>query len=30
MPPTTQWDWARVGPSFYELEKLGDLVFLEK
>jgi predicted TIM-barrel fold metal-dependent hydrolase len=24
---TTQWDWARVGPSFHEYEKFGTLVF---
>lgn len=24
---TTQWDWARVGPSFHEYQKFGDLVF---
>jgi hypothetical protein len=23
----TQWDWARVGPSFHEYEKYGELVF---
>jgi hypothetical protein len=27
---TTQWDWARVGPSFHEFEKFGDLVFVDK
>jgi hypothetical protein len=27
---TTQWDWARVGPSFHEFEKFGELVFLDK
>jgi hypothetical protein len=25
---TTQWDWARVGASFHEYEKFGDLLFL--
>ena len=24
---TTQWDWARVGPSFHEFQKFGTLVF---
>jgi hypothetical protein len=24
---TTQWDWARVGPSFHEYRKFGTLVF---
>jgi hypothetical protein len=24
---TTQWDWARVGRSFHEFEKFGELVF---
>ena len=24
---TSQWDWARVGPSFHEFEKFGTLVF---
>lgn len=24
---TTQWDWARVGPSFHEYKKFGTLVF---
>lgn len=24
---TTQWDWARVGPSFHEYQKFGTLVF---
>jgi hypothetical protein len=24
---TTQWDWARVGPSFHEYEKFGVLLF---
>ncbi len=24
---STQWDWARVGPSFHEYEKFGELVF---
>jgi hypothetical protein len=23
----TQWEWARVGPSFHEYEKFGDLIF---
>jgi hypothetical protein len=27
---TTGWDWARVGQSFHEYEKFGELVFLEK
>jgi hypothetical protein len=27
---STQWDWARVGPSFHEFEKFGELLFLEK
>ena len=27
---TTQWDWARVGPSFHEFEKFGELTFAEK
>ncbi len=27
---TTQWDWARVGPSFHEFQKFGDLVFVDK
>ena len=27
---TTQWDWARVGPSFHEFEKFGVLEFVEK
>ena len=27
---TTQWDWARVGPSFHEFEKFGTLEFAEK
>jgi hypothetical protein len=27
---STQWDWARVGPSFHEYEKFGELVFAEK
>jgi hypothetical protein len=26
----TQWDWARVGPSFHEFQKFGDLVFAER
>jgi hypothetical protein len=26
----TQWEWARVGGSFHEYEKFGDLVFAEK
>ncbi len=25
---TTQWDWARVGPSFHEFQKFGDLLFV--
>lgn len=24
---TTAWDWARVGPSFHEIEKFGTLIF---
>ncbi len=24
---TTQWDWARVGPSFHEFKKYGQLIF---
>lgn len=24
---STSWDWARVGPSFHEFEKFGDLIF---
>ena len=27
---TTQWDWARVGKSFHEYEKFGELVFAER
>ena len=27
---TTQWDWARVGPSFHEFEKFGELTFVDK
>ena len=27
---TTQWEWARVGKSFHEYEKFGDLVFAER
>jgi hypothetical protein len=27
---TTQWDWARVGPSFHEFEKFGVLEFVDK
>ena len=27
---STQWDWARVGPSFHEYEKFGELVFAAK
>jgi hypothetical protein len=27
---TTQWDWARVGKSFHEYQKFGDLVFAGK
>lgn len=27
---STQWDWARVGPSFHEFEKFGVLEFVEK
>ena len=26
-PAVTQWDWARVGPSFHEFEKFGTLLF---
>jgi hypothetical protein len=26
----TQWEWARVGPSFHEYEKFGELVFAER
>ncbi len=26
-PPVTQWDWARVGPSFHEFKKFGTLLF---
>jgi cellulose/xylan binding protein with CBM9 domain len=26
----TQWDWARVGPSFHEYEKFGELHFSER
>jgi hypothetical protein len=26
-PSVTQWDWARVGPSFHEYEKFGILEF---
>lgn len=26
-PAVTQWDWARVGPSFHEYQKFGTLVF---
>ena len=25
--PSTSWDWARVGPSFHEFQKFGELVF---
>ena len=27
---TTQWDWARVGESFHEFQKFGDLVFADR
>jgi len=27
---TTQWDWARVGTSFHEYQKFGELVFAER
>ncbi|MEO8076372.1 MAG: carbohydrate-binding family 9-like protein [Acidobacteriota bacterium] len=27
---TTQWDWARVGESFHEYQKFGELLFLER
>jgi hypothetical protein len=27
---TTQWDWARVGKSFHEYQKFGDLLFVER
>jgi Carbohydrate family 9 binding domain-like len=27
---TTQWDWARVGESFHEYQKFGDLIFAER
>jgi Carbohydrate family 9 binding domain-like len=27
---TTEWDWARVGKSFHEYEKFGELVFAER
>ena len=27
---TTQWEWARVGKSFHEYQKYGDLVFAER
>ena len=26
----TQWDWARVGPSFHEYEKFGELIFADR
>ena len=26
----TQWEWARVGESFHEYEKFGDLLFVER
>lgn len=26
----TQWDWARVGPSFHEYQKFGDLLFADR
>lgn len=26
----TQWDWARVGPSFHEYQKFGELLFAER
>jgi len=27
---TTQWEWARVGPSFHEYQKFGDLSFADR
>lgn len=27
---TTQWDWARVGKSFHEYQKFGDLLFVDR
>ena len=27
---TTEWDWARVGPSFHEYQKFGTLVSIER
>jgi hypothetical protein len=27
---TTQWEWARVGPSFHEFQKYGELTFAER
>ena len=27
---TTQWDWARVGASFHEYQKFGELVFADR
>ena len=27
---TTQWEWARVGKSFHEYEKFGDLLFTDR
>jgi hypothetical protein len=27
---STQWDWARVGPSFHQYQKFGELTFLER
>jgi len=27
---TTQWDWARVGESFHEYQKFGELVFADR
>lgn len=26
----TQWDWARVGPSFHEYQKFGELLFADR
>ena len=27
---STQWEWARVGPSFHEYQKFGELTFLDR
>ena len=27
---TTQWDWARVGESFHEYQKFGEMIFAER